>query len=60
MLAQTRVLPYAALLIAPLTACLSAASPRLRAVGAAAFGTLVPMLPLEPGVPNPSGMVRDC
>lgn len=53
---QNGVLPFAALLIAPLTACLSSSNELIRTEGAAAFGILVPLLPLEPGTPNPAGM----
>jgi TATA-binding protein-associated factor len=53
---DTAVLPYAALLIAPLVACLSSHSPHIRALGAEAFGSLMPLLPLEPGTPNPREM----
>ena len=55
-LLDVRVLPYAALLVAPLVACLSSHAPRIRAEGAAAFGRLMPILPLEPGTPNPPEM----
>ena len=53
---QARVLPYAALLIAPLVACLSSGDGAIRSVGAGAFGRLMPLLPLEPGTPDPPDM----
>ena len=53
---ETRVLPYAALLIAPLVACLSSHATPIREIGASAFGSLMPILPLEPGTANPPQM----
>ena len=52
----TRVLPYAALLIAPLVGCLSSGLADVRAHGSAAFGALMPLLPLEPATANPPDM----
>ena len=52
----TRVLPYAALLIAPLVSCLSSMEPQVRDVGGQAFAALMPLLPLEPDAAEPDEM----
>jgi hypothetical protein len=53
---QTRVLPYAALLITPLVASLAHSSACIRHEASAAFGQLMPLLPLEPGTADPTDM----
>jgi TATA-binding protein-associated factor len=56
---EDRILPYVIFLIVPVLGRMSDADPDVRLIAATTFATLVKLVPLEAGIPDPPGFSKE-